>query len=62
MTKKWRKPRPEPPPYFFFANDNCWFCKNRNNCSGCKALKQAVAHQKENKRKERRREGNLYEN
>lgn len=61
MTNKRRKLRPEPPPYFFFESDNCWFCKNRNNCSGCKVLKQAVAHQKENKRKERRREGDFYE-
>ena len=61
MSKKWRKCRPSPPPYLFFENDGCWFCKNPNGCSGCKVLKEAVALQKKNKRKEKRREGNFYE-
>ena len=34
-----RKPKPEPPKWFFYDNDNCWFCDNRNGCSSCKKLK-----------------------
>lgn len=34
-----RKLRPSPPNWWTFDNDNCWFCKNRNNCNSCKLLK-----------------------
>lgn len=34
-----RKMRPSPPNWWTFDNDNCWFCKNRNNCNSCKLLK-----------------------
>lgn len=37
MHKK-RKPRPQPPRYFWWDTDNCWRCKNRNGCSGCRFL------------------------
>lgn len=40
MSKPKRKPRPEPPKWFYLDNDDCWFCKNRNNCNQCKLLKQ----------------------
>lgn len=40
MSKAKRKPRPSPPKWFFLDNDNCWWCKNRNNCGSCKLLKQ----------------------
>jgi len=51
MTKnKHRKPRPQPPKWLFLDNDNCWFCKNRNACGGCKILKEAIAGQKGGKR------------
>ena len=39
MSKSKRKQRPQPPKYFWTDTDNCWFCKNRNNCGGCKVLK-----------------------
>lgn len=26
-----RKLRPSPPNWWTFDNDNCWFCRNRNN-------------------------------
>jgi hypothetical protein len=53
MKYKKRKPRPQPPPWFFMDNDNCWFCRNRNRCGGCKVLKRAVNEQK-GKRKEKK--------
>ena len=38
--KKFRKPRPSPPKWFFWDNDNCWDCNcNHTGCSGCKRLK-----------------------
>ena len=43
MSKiKYRKARPQPPKYFWLDADNCWFCKNRNNCNGCKVLKKYI--------------------
>ena len=40
MAKKRRKPRPEPPRWYFLDTDNCWDCNNRNNCGGCKRVKE----------------------
>lgn len=40
MGKAKRKQRPQPPRWFWLDTDNCWFCKNRNNCNQCKLLKQ----------------------
>ena len=37
LVKK-RKPRPQPPKYYWWDTDNCYFCKNRNGCSGCRIL------------------------
>lgn len=31
MGKAKRKMRPQPPWWWILDNDNCWFCKNRNN-------------------------------
>ena len=43
MSKiKYRKARPQPPKYFWLDADNCWFCKNKNNCNGCKVLKKYI--------------------
>lgn len=40
MTKRRRKPRPEPPHWFWSDKDNCWDCnRNWNGCSSCKRLK-----------------------
>lgn len=52
MSKKIRKMRPEPPKYYYWDTDNCWFCKNRNGCSGCKVLKQYIAEHKKRNRKQ----------
>lgn len=38
MKRKIRKP-PEMPRWYWLANDNCWCCKNRNDCSGCSYIK-----------------------
>ena len=49
---KRRKPRPQPPRYYWYDTDGCWDCPNRNGCSGCKRLKQYIAEGKgRNKRK-----------
>ena len=43
------KPKPSAPKWFFWDNDNCWFCEfryNRQGCSNCKILKQLAAEQK----------------
>lgn len=43
MSKiKHRKARPQPPRYYWLDTDNCWPCKNRNNCNGCKVLKNYI--------------------
>lgn len=41
MSKQfYRKPKPSPPRWFYWDNDNCWFCKlNHQTCGGCKKLK-----------------------
>ena len=52
IGKAKRRHRPSPPHWWFLENDNCWFCKNRNNCNGCKLLKEQQSI--ENKRRSRR--------
>lgn len=49
--KKFRKPKPSPPHWYWWDSDNCWDCNNRNNCGGkgCKRLKEIKA--KENERR-----------
>lgn len=40
MKEKFRKPRPQPPKWFWADNDNCWDCKyNYTKCNSCKRLK-----------------------
>ena len=51
MRSKVRKQRPQPPPWFWYEVDGCWFCKKQGNCGGCKVLKSYVKAQKEKKRK-----------
>lgn len=51
MSKAKRKPRPQPPKWYFADNDNCWNCKNRRNCNQCKHLKR---QKNEEKRKMKR--------
>ena len=51
MGKAKRKPRPQPPYYFWLDADGCWFCKNKNNCNNCKALKRQRAKDREERKK-----------
>lgn len=37
MGKAKRKPCPSVPHYIWLDRDDCWFCKNPNNCNQCKA-------------------------
>ena len=39
VMKRKHKPRPEPPKWYFYDEDDCWACKNRNACNSCKRLK-----------------------
>ena len=38
--------RPQPPFWWTLDNDNCWFCKNRNNCGRCRILKRQRAKER----------------
>lgn len=51
MKKKFRKPKPSPPHWYWWDNDNCWWCKNRNRCNGCRILKRLNAKENERNRK-----------
>ena len=53
MKKKFRKPKPSPPHWYWWDSDNCWDCNNRNNCGGkgCKRLKEIRAIENERRRK-----------
>lgn len=56
MGKSMRKPRPSPPKWFFWDNDNCWFCNNRRNCNSCHLCKEYDTIQKKRKlRKEKQK-------
>ena len=58
MSKnKKRKPRPQPPHWYWLDSDNCWQCKNRNGCGGCKFLKGVVYAQSRRRDKNERRRG-----
>lgn len=46
MSKAIRKPRPSVPKYYWWDTDNCWGCRNRLGCNGCKILKAYVAVQR----------------
>lgn len=53
MSKiKYRKP-PTMPKWFWWGQDDCWFCKNKNNCSNCSVVKRYRKECFGNKRKGR---------
>ena len=54
MKIKYRKQRPSPPKWYWLESDNCWFCKNRSACGGCKILKRVVHEQKERRKNDPR--------
>lgn len=51
MGKAKRKPRPSMPDWYWWEQDGCWFCKNRNNCNQCKANRRASKENHKSKRK-----------
>lgn len=54
-----RKPTPEPPKWFWWANDDCWDCnRKRHGCRGCKRLKEMRAEERE--RRERKEKSRLH--
>lgn len=57
MGRAKRKMKPQPSWEWLLDNDNCWFCKNRNNCGSCKLLKQHSSEQR--KKRERAEEVKL---
>ena len=60
MKIKYRKARPQPKRIFWLDMDNCYACKNRNNCGNCKILKKQSAYEKEcrnRKEKQKIKEG-----
>ena len=46
MSQKMRKPRPQPPKYYWTDSDACYCCKNKNGCNRCKRIKKYVANQR----------------
>ena len=55
MGKAKRKVHPQPPWYFWYDVDDCWFCKKKNACGNCKVAKQYIAEKQNTKRKVERR-------
>lgn len=51
MGKAKRKVKPQPPWYFWYDVDGCWFCKKKNACGNCKVAKQYIAEKQNTKRK-----------
>lgn len=52
MKKKYRKLKPQPPPWAWLKGEDCWNCPNKNGCGNCKQAKILVADQREkNERK-----------
>ena len=51
MGKAKRKVHPQPPWYFWYDVDGCWFCKKKNACGGCKIMKNFVAEQKKKQKR-----------
>ena len=62
MGKPFRKPRPAPPKWYWWDSDNCWACRNRNNCNQCKWLKRLNAQQKKKRRQNDSTRQQEYEN
>ena len=52
MGKAFRKPVPQPPRWYWVDNDNCYCCKNRNNCGNCRSLKKFHAQELEKRKRE----------
>ena len=51
MGRPKRKPRPSMPHHYWLDQDGCWFCDRRNNCSHCKANREASKNNQQFERK-----------
>lgn len=47
MGKAKRKPRPQPPRWYWLDVDGCWDCNHPNNCNQCKKLKRQKVYERE---------------
>ena len=56
MGKAKRKVKPQPPWYFWYDVDGCWFCKKKNACGNCKVSKQYIVEKQNTKRKVERQQ------
>lgn len=56
MSKKiFRKPKPSPPHWFFWDNDNYWDCNcNHRGCNNCKRLKKFKKKKYESRKRSKR--------
>ena len=52
-----RKIKPEPPWYWYYDVDACWWCKQDfRTCGGCKKVKEYITNHQNTKRKINRRQ------
>lgn len=56
MSKRIRKMHPQPPIWWLLDSDDCYFCKNKSNCGGCRILKKVKAQQDRKRRKDWRKD------
>lgn len=56
MGKAKHKARPSMPLYYWLEQDGCWYCKDRNNCNQCKAIRKSVKRGGMNGKKRNRRQ------
>lgn len=44
MSKKYKKRKPPSMAYYSWLDtDGCWWCNNKNGCTGCKDCKRYIA-------------------
>lgn len=60
MGKAFRKPVPSPPHWYWADTDNCYGCKNKNNCTGCSFLKANRSEQMERQKRREKKELRKY--
>lgn len=48
MGRKRKVKKPSPPRWMYYVDldDNCWACKNKNNCNSCKFVKTGLRERK----------------
>ena len=55
MSKKkiFRKPKPQPPKWFWLDIDGCWDCNCGNNCKRLKEMRKIERDRRERKEKQK---------